>query len=131
MHKTNRQYWWIMALSLLQLAVAAVLTSSGVFGFSLFGMLLVMLWTMSVFSLYRVQQRRRADLPKTSDLAGQTATSRNIEPGAAADSPRMLTARSGIQRDATEPWISLRFRGVVVLLFGMSTVLSLISVTPS
>lgn len=126
MHKTNRQYWWIVALSLLQLAVASVLTSSGIFGASLFGMLLVMLWTMSVFSLYRVQERRRADVPKSPETTGVESAVRTSGPESAVEVPRMLTARSGVQRDATEPWISLRFRGVVVLLFGMSTVLSLI-----
>jgi hypothetical protein len=102
--KTNRQYWWILALNLLQLAVAAVLTSSAGFGASLIGMLILLLWTLSVFSLYRVQTG--AYPAGTRLMSGENRALASV-----------ITVRNGIQRDADEPWISWRFRGLVTLSF--------------
>lgn len=53
--KSHRQYWWLMALSVLQLAIGGIVSGDAAFGAALFGMMLLMLWTMSVFSLFRVQ----------------------------------------------------------------------------
>jgi len=53
MQKTPRQYWWLAALSVLQVTTAGVLTASVGFGTALFLMSLLMIWTLSVFSLYR------------------------------------------------------------------------------
>lgn len=65
--KGNRQYWWLIALSVLQLAIAGLLSGGVTFGASMLGMLLLLLWTLSVFSLFRVQDLHaaRARLPTT------------------------------------------------------------------
>lgn len=51
--KTFRQYWWLLALGMLQVAVGAVLTDSGWYGVMLLAYLLLAVWTMSIFNLYR------------------------------------------------------------------------------
>src|SRR5262249_17693318 len=52
--KELRQYWWLCALSLLQVAVGSVLTLAlGWYGLWLFVYLLLALWTLSVFTLYQ------------------------------------------------------------------------------
>ncbi|MBS0262036.1 MAG: DUF3488 domain-containing protein [Planctomycetes bacterium] len=52
--KGIRQYWWLSALSLLQVALGAVLTNqSGPYGMLLLIYLLLALWTLSVFTMYQ------------------------------------------------------------------------------
>ena len=53
--KSHRQYWWLMALSVVKLSIAGIVSGDAAFGTALLGMMLLLLWTMSVFSLYRVQ----------------------------------------------------------------------------
>ena len=55
--KSHRQYWWLMALSVVELAIGGIVSGDVAFGAALMGMMLLMLWTMSVFSLYRVQDQ--------------------------------------------------------------------------
>src|SRR5262249_717093 len=51
--KQVRHYWWLCALSLLQVAVGSVLTQAlGWYGLWLLIYLLAALWTLSVFTLY-------------------------------------------------------------------------------
>lgn len=52
--KGIRQYWWLSALSLLQVALGSVLTSqTGTYGLMLLAYLPLALWTLSVFTLYQ------------------------------------------------------------------------------
>lgn len=116
LQKTDRQYWWILLLSLLQLAISAVLTTTAAFGGAMVGMLLLMIWTLSVFSQFRVQQssvaRRATDAgaPADETLPGQSGA--------------RILVRNGLQRDPAEAWISWRFRGLVGMAFAGSLVLS-------
>ncbi len=49
-----RHYWWLCALSLLQVAVGPLLTlSSGLYGILLLLYVLLAIWTLSVFTLYQ------------------------------------------------------------------------------
>jgi transglutaminase-like putative cysteine protease len=65
--KDQRVVWWLLALSLLQVAVSSVLTSAPWFGVSLFGWLLLAIWTASVFTMERAvaqtQKRQLASIP--------------------------------------------------------------------
>jgi transglutaminase-like putative cysteine protease len=51
--KQFRQYWWIGAFALLQVAVGAVLTNSGAYGFLLLAFLLLTLWTLAIANLFQ------------------------------------------------------------------------------
>ena len=51
--KTVRLYWFLMALGILQLAVASVLTTKGWFGFCAVAYMFCAVWTLSIFSLWR------------------------------------------------------------------------------
>jgi protein-glutamine gamma-glutamyltransferase len=124
LEKTTRQFWWVITLSLLQLAVSAVLTSSPGFGASLIGMLGVLLWTLSVFSLYRVRIRRPDNASDTAAFV-PAELQRDRDPVAG----KMIFVQNGLQRDPNEPWINVRFRGVVLLSFAVSIALSLIVFT--
>ena len=73
--KMHRQYWWLMALSVLELAIGGIVSGDATFGASLMGMMLLMLWTMSVFSLFRVQDQyersSRQNIEEDSTGAGK------------------------------------------------------------
>lgn len=113
MRKATRQHWWLLTLSVLQIAVASVLTSSAMFGSSLLVVMLLMIWTLSVFSLLRIQER--------FDPAGEPSG-----PASAARGALRIRVRNGLQLDAQEPWINRRLRGFVLFSFAGSLALSLI-----
>jgi protein-glutamine gamma-glutamyltransferase len=116
MRKTVRQNWWIMALSVLQLAVASVLTSSPLFGVSLVAAMAVMIWTLALFSLFRVYARFH------------TRTTSDPHESLAVDSRRRVNAivvRNGLQLDPSEPWVNRQLRGIVLISFLGSLVMSL------
>ncbi|MBM4077763.1 MAG: hypothetical protein FJ267_19210, partial [Planctomycetes bacterium] len=56
-YKSIHRCWLLMALGVLQIAVASVLVSGGWFGLCVFGYIFSSIWTLSVFSLYRAEQR--------------------------------------------------------------------------
>ncbi len=57
MAKTTRMSWNLCLLSVLHVAVGAVLTSSGLFGLLCVVFLVAALWTLTVFTLSRTRQR--------------------------------------------------------------------------
>ncbi|MGV2342143.1 MAG UNVERIFIED_CONTAM: hypothetical protein LVR18_51985 [Planctomycetaceae bacterium] len=134
MQKAPRQYWWLAALSVLQITTAGVLTASVGFGTALFLMSLLMIWTLSVFSLYRTalwhnQQtatlgvagageprvrapwRRRAlkFLRGFLGLAPRSTSVVRQNPGTVG-----VIVRHGLDRDPAEFWTGWRF-GLSVL----------------
>ncbi len=120
--KGIRQYWWLAALSVLQLAVASVLTTSGTFGASLIGMLAMMLWTLSLFTLYRGRIRVSQSLASDDNSinAEDSLAEEEVE-----DSPVLV--RHGLQVDSSEPWIGWRFRGIVGFAFCASLTVGLVT----
>lgn len=63
-NKTAHQYWWICALSCLQVAVAAVLTNSPIFGIFILIYMFWALWTLSLYTLLLARLRfTRESLP--------------------------------------------------------------------
>ena len=103
--KGFRQFWWLIALSVLQISVASVLTNGTSFGASLIAMLFVMIWLLSVFTLYRAQKR----LAATTD--GVEDSLEAIE--SATPHQQQLQVRNGLQADSEERWIGWRFTGIV------------------
>jgi len=116
LRKGIRQFWWLAALSVLQISVASVLTTAASFGASLVGMLLLMLWTLSVFTLYR-GQIRIALASGTADDSLNVEDSLNESDDKTGLHRSTLTIRNGLQVDTQEPWIGWRFRGVVGFAF--------------
>lgn len=87
--KRIRHYWFLLALSWLQVAIAAVMTDSPLFGLTLFCYLLLAVWTLSLFALYQ----------GVVDLVGERQL-------AAADGPRPQTRGAGWDSDWTTPTVS-------------------------
>ena len=97
--KANRQYWWLLTLSVLQVAVGAVLVDAS--GEPLYSLLMVVFmvvatWTLSVFSLHQVQGRLAA-VPLAVPVPDGPAWLRPTAAG------------SGCQLDADQQWINARF----------------------
>jgi transglutaminase-like putative cysteine protease len=115
--KQSPQYWWVCTLSVLQMAVAAVLTNSGWFGVLMALYLLLAMWTVSVFSLYLADlQFREVDL--YAEVHAGASPARPAEADLIAEGPgarpRPLQraasmVRNSVQHDPSESWINLRF----------------------
>lgn len=72
--KTNRRYWWLLALGILQVAVASVLASGQEtiwFGMGAITYIFATIWTLAVFSIHRSasQFAVRPATTNTSELA--------------------------------------------------------------
>lgn len=102
MKKGRREYWLLLALALLQIAVGAVLTIEGWYGAMLLVSLVLMLWTLAVFCFHTAHSEYAS--------VGLVRVSGNGKP--AADDPfRIPGASSGAsQIDPGESWLGKRFR---------------------
>ena len=112
--KHRPQYWWLCALGVLQVAVGSVLTKDPWYGSALFGYLILLVWTLSVFSLYdaktRFQPDDRKQFPRVSPANG-----RRPVPVPARLHTAASQSRDAVQIDPDEPWISRRFMFSVVM----------------
>lgn len=55
--KSISHYWWMCVLAILQLAIASALTNRPELGLAILVFLLLSLWTLAVFTLYRATKR--------------------------------------------------------------------------
>ena len=118
--KDSQQYWWLLALSVLNMAVSASLTSSGGLGLAVVAYLFLAAWTLSLFTAYR----GTASLRLGSTRPGSSPASATIaRPAAVAASPAPLVtvtgtsrARGGFHIDPTDNWLGYRLLGNVLFL---------------
>jgi protein-glutamine gamma-glutamyltransferase len=125
-NKGIRQYWWLSALSLLQVALGAVLAfQTGPYGLILLLYLPLALWTLSVFTLYQgayelgglaaEEDGARDDASATPESPfGETPASANGSTAAALLQSqfavdRRATVRSSVHQDEPGRWIVPRF----------------------
>lgn len=138
--KRIRQYWFLMALSWLQVAIASVMTDSPLFGLTLFVYLILAVWTLSLFALYQgvsdlVGERQLATASgprqkgQRSGWGADWSSSHVPNAGltgmsSAVESPRSLLSsvsqptkvRNSIQHDDRERWITPRYAGGILLI---------------
>ncbi|MFV0442180.1 MAG: DUF3488 and DUF4129 domain-containing transglutaminase family protein [Planctomycetaceae bacterium] len=100
--KGRRQFWWLAALSLLQVAVASVLTYDSWFGLILPVFLAVTLWTLAVFQLAQAAQTADGILPGHEGIPTLAARAESLWLGAS-------SAGRFTQLDAEHAWITRRF----------------------
>ena len=111
-YKTSYRCWLLLALGVLQVAVASVLTSGSWFGFCVVAYVFAAVWTLSVFSLHRAVEQ----FATAARDAAATATGA----GSSAGSVRGSTARrslvvGSVQHADGGRWLSPRFAGGVAL----------------
>lgn len=112
--KNLRSYWWVMALGILQVAVASVLTSREWYGLFLVLYLCGALWTMSIASLYQIQLQ----------YGGEGVI---LAPDAAhADTAPMtsLPQQRFVQYDEQHRWLTRRFVAGWAFLVAASAIVS-------
>jgi transglutaminase-like putative cysteine protease len=109
--KTIRNYWWLMGLGILQIAVASVQANETNPAFGIYLVLYVCgaLWTMCVASLYQAQLQftDAATFQVAGDLRG-----------------RQLAEHRVLQYDGRERWITARLVWGVVALTNLSLLVS-------
>jgi len=111
--KTVRLYWFLMALGILQLAVASVLTSKGWFGFCAVVYMFCAVWTLSIFSLWRAErvfaeeeQDATVDPALADDPSYAPATSNDVNES---------EVRSAVQHEDGTRWLTARFVSGVLM----------------
>jgi protein-glutamine gamma-glutamyltransferase len=107
--KHGRQYWWLLALGVMQVAVGAILSHDPLFGVMLLVYVFLSLWTLSVFSLYQARYG--------FEVAGQTSTIPDLTSLSRGDGTfpggfnlnQPDEYRGAIQLDPQEQWVNRRF----------------------
>jgi protein-glutamine gamma-glutamyltransferase len=144
--KSGRQYWWLLALSVMQIAVAAILTESGAFGFLLVLYVFCGMWTLAVYSVYQAyhnferagvatETQPRIEPVHSSVSVSATSSSKKTPDELHEDLTQPLVHRqssefqSAIQLDPDQRWINLRFVVGVVSTSIMSLVVGMIFFT--
>ncbi len=116
--KTIQLYWWMCALSVLQMAVGSVLLYEPLYGWLLVAYLVAAVWTLSVFSLFQAEQQYAgtddSDAEEGEFDAARVSSTRFRSTGSAGLSPGSLlsqstTARGEIQLDPSAGWINVPF----------------------
>ena len=98
-----------MALGILQLAVASVLTNKGWFGFAAMLYMFCAVWTLSIFSLWRAQ------LAIEGNDTGLPMPRNEIQP-VTEEAQRMRSrVRSAIQHENGNQWLTMRFVSGVLM----------------
>lgn len=116
--KESRQVWWLAALSLLQVAVASLLTYSSWYGLVTPVFLLLTVWTLAVFQLHSTVRETDRSAAKAWSAAGRELSFRDrwLGPGEYAPAPHLDEQLRGLFR----PFCSVVMSGTVlaVLLAG-------------
>lgn len=133
-----RKYWLMCALSVMHVALGAVLTERGGYGVFLAGYLVLAIWTLSVFSLYRAgEEFRHAEsaaawwapgrprVPVVAVASASAAGTGAGEAGGGGPFRRRSEVRGVIQHDPNERWIGLRFALGTLSMSGLTLVVAM------
>lgn len=106
--KSIRSYWFLMALGILQLSIASVLTRSGWFGFAAVVYLFAAVWTLSIFSLWRAEQLFEEE-NRTHGMDGASERAGPANGGEVVRLRRTSDVRGTIQHEGGTHWLTSRF----------------------
>jgi|GEM_PF-492993 len=112
MSKTSRTYWNLCLLSVLHVAIGAVLTSAGGFGLMCVLFLFASVWTLTIFTVIRARQRyAAADDVLFATLQESSALGKPSRSETAGTFPWNQRSRpiSTVQIDPRRNWLSLPF----------------------
>ena len=111
--KTIRLYWFLMALGILQLALASVLTTKGWFGFCALVYTFGAVWTLSIFSLWRAEQQfEEEEKIRLADFAGMQSDELLHS---SMKSWLRSEVRGAVQHEGGTRWLTARFISGVLL----------------
>lgn len=119
--KANRHYWTLLGLTVLQVAIASLLTTAAWLGVAVILYASAALWTMGVFTLYRaVQHVASADVTPDIGAAAPAADRRRF----GYVSPGVSRVRHSAHLDPTERMIGWHFSGGALLMMVLALSLS-------
>jgi transglutaminase-like putative cysteine protease len=110
--KTARLYWFLMALGVLQLAVASVLTTKGWFGISAISYMFAAIWTLSLFSLWRAEKLFAGEEANSFATANSDVTNTSLQSSRLR--PRS-EVRGSVHHEEGSRWLTNRFVTGVLL----------------
>ena len=111
--KTVRLYWFLMALGILQLAVASVLTTKGWFGFCALAYTFGAVWTLSIFSLWRAEQQFKEE--EQTRFAVASESSRSVPATPTSRDSFHSEVHGSVQHEDGTHWLTARFVTGVLL----------------
>jgi len=130
--KESQQYWWLLALSVLNMAVSASLTNSSMLGLAVILYLFASAWTLSLFTAFRGTAALRPNNRTGGKSAGSSQASgvslpqkQNGAAPATVDPLMSSRVRGGFQFDPKDNWIGYRlvssvaFLSIASLIVGM------------
>jgi hypothetical protein len=128
--KLPRHYWMLLGLSVLQVAVASLLTSEGWFGLALVAFAALGLWTLGVFTLYRAARQVEAEAFAVPQSPGGLPTP-TVDATGTGDSPARLvfagsTVRNAVHLDPGDRLIGAHFAGGTLVMVVLSLAVSAI-----
>lgn len=128
--KASKHYWWMCALSVLQVAIGGVLSNTAGYGLMMAAYMVLAVWTLSVFSVHqaRLQTAPRFDdepgeRPEPSRGTGAGGTAVGAKTGRGLLRPG--TAERSLQLDPGAKLFGVRFIGGVL---GMTLAAMLVAV---
>ncbi|MCG6155196.1 transglutaminase family protein [Rubinisphaera margarita] len=129
LEKRHQQYWWLLALSMLNMAVSASLTTSGMFGLAVLLYLFLAIWTLALFTAFRgTTYLRDAEAKAQKAKASEPAAPAGVSPGPAPKAPlipAVSQVRGGFHFDPSDNWLGYRLVAGVFYLVVASTVVGL------
>jgi hypothetical protein len=126
-HKENRHYWILLGLTVLQVAIASLLTSSPWLGVAVILYASCALWTMGVFTLHRAVQRVSTGGPGVGEPlfaqnAPQSAGPRDRR--GAYSTAQFSTVQNSVHLDPTERLVGWHFTGGALVMTVLALSLS-------
>ncbi len=109
--KEHRHYWMLLGLSVLQIALASLLTSGPWLGLSLVIYAVLALWAMGVFTLHRAVERIGGDGAPLPTAHGSAAESPPTAHGWDAWRTARSSVRNAVQIDPDENIVGWHFAG--------------------
>jgi len=146
MPKTSRQYWWLIALSMLQCTATAVISTGLSYGLTTFLFALLMIWTLAIFSLARARQLMVPDAPAETTSKGTAVATGPRRQGwrrsrrwilsflgltavnsktVAAAAPQQITVIHGVDHGSQLSWTGPRFAGLVTGCWMLSIIVAM------
>ena len=127
--KQTTRVWWLCVISVLQVAIASILTNGSWFPIAAMSYMMMGIWTLSVFSLHRAVARSAA-IERSASPATNGDLRASVDPADMAKAAGVgLTAsrsRNTIRLEGTSRWITPRFImgilacGALSILLGVS-----------
>ncbi len=138
LEKQSQQYWWLLALAILNMAVSASLTTSAAFGLSVLCFLFLSIWTLAIFTAYRgtshIRDSRSAmALKNKSSSSGVVATQSNkTAVNLNKPVPLVSQVRGGFHFDPSDNWLGYRLIASVayITIASVAVGLGIFMITP-